>query len=243
MIESVKTLAAKMRLHGILHSVERRTEEALASSLHPADFLRLVLEDEVLARKNANAKSLTKRARFRSQCDLENWDHSRPRGLTKTKMKDLAAGNFLQRKESLIICGSTGVGKTHLAIAIGRMLCQNEITVAFWSVNVLFEQIQAERAAGKYLAAIKRIIKPDILILDDFGLRNYNHDEAVSLLEILEERYTKSVVIVTSQVEPEGWRSLFQDSVISDSIVDRITGPSDKIILSGESFRKSKKSN
>ncbi len=243
MIEAVKNLAAKMRLSGVHHGMERRIEEAISASLHPAEFLKLVLEDEALARKNAYASSLTKRAKFRSQCDLENWDQNRPRGLTKTKLKDLTAGNFFHRKESLIICGPTGVGKTHLAISIGRMLCQHEITVAFWSVNLLLEQIQADRAAGKYLASIKRIVKPDAIILDDFGLRSYSHDEAVTLLEILEERYTKSVVIVTSQVEPQGWRSLFQDSVISDSIVDRITGPSDKITLTGESFRKTKKSN
>ncbi len=153
-----KILAAKMKLYGIHHAVERRTEEALSGGLHPAEFLRLVLEDEALARKNAYAKSLTKRARFRSQCYLENWDHSRPRGLTKAKLKDLAVGNFFHRKESLIICGPTGVGKTHLAIAVGRMLCQNEITVAFWSVNMMFEQIAAERVAGKYLSAIKRLV-------------------------------------------------------------------------------------
>ena len=243
MIEPVKQLAAKMKLHGIYHALERRIEEALAGGLHPSEFLRIVLEDEALARKNAYTQSLTRRAKFRSQCNVDNWDHTRPRGLTKAKLKDLAAGNFYHRKESLIICGATGVGKTHLAIAVGHMLCQNEITVSFSSVNMLFEQIAADRAAGKYLDSLRRIVKPDVIILDDFGLRNYTHEEAVTLLEILEERYTKRVVIVTSQVEPQGWKGLFQDSVISDSIVDRLTGPSDKVTLTGESFRKSKKSN
>jgi DNA replication protein DnaC len=243
MIEPVKQLAAKMKLHGIHHALERRIEEALAGGLHPAEFLRLVLEDEALARKNAHTQSLMRRAKFRSHCDLDNWDHTRPRGLTRAKLKDLAAAHFFHRKESLIICGATGVGKTHLAIAVGHMLCQNEISVAFNSVNMLFEQIAADRAAGKYLDAIRRLVKPDVMILDDFGLRNYTHEEAVTLLEILEERYTKRVVIVTSQVEPQGWKGLFQDSVISDSIVDRLTGPSDKVTLTGESFRKSKKSN
>jgi DNA replication protein DnaC len=243
MIESIKTMAAKMRLHGIYHGIDRRLEEAISQNLHPSEFLCLVLEDEALARKNAYAQSLTKRAKFRSQCDLENWDLSKPRGLTKSKIKELASGSFFNRKESLIICGPTGVGKTHLAIALGRLLCQMEISVAFWSVNMLMEQIAAEKIAGKYLSVIKKISKPDVLILDDFGLRNYSHDEAVSLLEILEERYMKRALMITSQVEPEGWKSLFQDSVISDSIVDRIKSPSDKVNLTGESYRKTRKSN
>lgn len=241
MIESIKNLAVKMRLNGVYQGIDRRIDEAVTKNLHPADFLRLVLEDEVISRKSAHANTLTKRAKFRSQCDIENWDQTRPRGLTKTKLKDLANGTFFHRKESLIICGPTGVGKTHLAIAIGRILCQSEITVAFWSLNILLEQIQAERIAGKYLTAIKRVTKPDVIILDDFGLRTYTHDEAVTLLEILEERYTKRVVVITSQIEPQGWKTLFEDSVISDSIIDRIMGPSDKITLTGESFRKNKK--
>lgn len=243
MIDTVKSLAGKLRLRGIYHGLERRVAESLESSLHPSEFLRLLLEDEVLSRKNDYAKTLTKRAKFRSACDIESWDQNRPRGLSKAKLKDLTSGNFYQRKESLIICGPTGVGKTHLAIAIGRMLCQNEMTVSFWSLNLLFEQIQAERAAGKYLSFINRVVKSDVIILDDFGLRNYSHDEAMSLLEILEERYSKSVAIITTQIEPDGWRKLFEDSVISDSIVDRMTGPSDKITLTGESYRKNKKSN
>jgi DNA replication protein DnaC len=241
MIESVKNLAAKMKLNGVYHCLDRRVDEAISKNLHPLDFMRLILEDEQIARKDTYAKSLTKRAKFRSQCDLENWDQNRPRGLTKTKLKDLTSATFFHKKESLIICGPTGVGKTHLAIAIGRILCQSEISVSFWSVNLLLEQIQAEKIAGKYLSILRRITKPDVIILDDFGLRNYNHDEAVSILEILEERYTKKIIILTSQIEPQGWKNLFEDSVISDSIIDRILGPSDRVVLTGESFRKSKK--
>ena len=79
------------------------------------------------------------------------------------------------------------------------------------------------------------------MILDDFGLRNYNQEEAVTILEILDERYTMKTIIITSQIEPQGWKSLFEDSIISDSIIDRLLGPSDKITLTGESFRKNKK--
>jgi len=120
MYESVQKLSGQLRLNGVYHSVVKRCEEAIASTLHPADLLRLVLEDEVLARKNATAKRLATRAKFRSNCDLENWDNTHSRGLSKTRLKDLSAGSFFHRKENLIICGQTGVGKTHLAIALGR---------------------------------------------------------------------------------------------------------------------------
>ena len=243
MYDQAKSLAGKLRLNGIFNSLERRCAEALSAGLHPSELLRLVLEDERLARQNAHAKRLTARARFRSRCDLDNWDMASPRGLTKAKLKELASGHFYDRKESLILRGATGVGKTHLAIALGHLLCGRGVSVAFHSTHLLFESLQAERAAGRLLPAIARLKKTEVLIFDDFGLRNYTHDEATVLLEILEERYGKGSAIITTQVEPEGWRSLFQDSVISDAIVDRLINPSDSVLLTGESFRKRRKPN
>ncbi len=115
--------------------------------------------------------------------------------------------------------------------------------MGFHSTHLLFENIAAERAAGRFLTAVTRLAKVQVLILDDFGLRNYTHDEGTALLEILEERYGKGTAIITTQVEPDGWRALFQDSVISDAIVDRLVNPSDAILLGGESYRKKRKSN
>lgn len=243
MYESAQKLAGQLRLSGIYQGLVRRCEEAVKAGLHPAEFLRLVLEDEQLARKNAMAKRLATQAKFRSQCDIENWDSVTPRGLSKARLKELLQGGFFHKKENLIIRGQTGVGKTHLAIALGRGLCQQEVSVAFHSVNLLFEHLQAEKAAGRYLVTLQKMARINVLILDDFGLRNYGHEEATSLLEILEERYAKGSVIITSQVEPEGWRGLFQDSVISDAIIDRMINPSENVLLTGESYRKKLKLN
>lgn len=225
MYEQARTLAGQLRLNGFYHALEKRCGDALAQSLHPAELVRLLLEDEKLARQNAYAKRLTAKARFRSQCDLGNWDMSQPRGITKPKLRELAGGQFFERKESLVIRGATGVGKTHLTIALGHLLCSRGISVAFHSTHLLFENLATERIAGRFLAAVSRLTKVQVLILDDFGLRNYTHDEATALHEILEERYGKGTVIITTQVEPEGWRNLFQDSVISDAIVDRLINP------------------
>jgi DNA replication protein DnaC len=98
----------------------------------------------------------------------------------------------------------------------------------------LFEEIQAAKAAGRYLNYIPSLIKAKVLILDNLGLRNYTHEEATSLMDILEARYQKAPLIVTSQVEPQGWIKLFEDPVIAEAIVDRRIHPSQKITLKGE---------
>lgn len=109
--------------------------------------------------------------------------------------------------------------------------------MAFFSVNLLFEECQAEKLAGRYLIFIRRIKKTPVLILDDFGLRNYTHEEASVLIDLLEEHYQKGSVILTSQVDPKGWAKLFEDPVIADAIVDRLTKPSRQLTLKGGSYR------
>lgn len=243
MYESIRASAHQLRLLGIHANLESRCDQALAESLHPSELIRLLLEDEQLYRRVTVAKRLATRAKFRSQCDLDNWDQTFDRGLTKAKMKELSCLNFFHRKQNLNIVGSTGVGKTHLTIALGRLLCQEQAAVNFYSVNLLFEQIQAEKAAGRYLGFIKKTTKVPVLILDDFALRSYTHAEANTLLEILEERYGKGITIVTSQVAPAGWSGLFEDQIVGEAIVDRLVNPSETVSLKGESYRKKKKPN
>lgn len=237
MLDQVKKLSSELRLYGFNDHSERRSEEALSNQLHPLEFLKLLLQDEQLSRKDKRSKSLITKAKFRSNADLEDWDLSFDRGLSKAKFKELFLFNFYHNRENLIILGSTGAGKTHLAISLGRRLCQDVITTAFLPMNFLFEEALAQRASGKYLQYIRKVTKAQIIILDDFGLRNYTHEEATILVDILEERYQKGSVILTSQVDPKGWVKLFEDPVIADAIVDRLNNPSSKITLKGGSYR------
>ncbi len=235
--EQVKLLSYQLRLNGIHANFETRSSEAMAKGLQPLEFLLMLLQDEVMQRKNRLAKSLVTRAKFRSAFDLEDWDASFERGLTKPKMRELSSLAFFNAKENLLICGRTGEGKTHLAVALGRRLCQENQSVAFLSVNLFFEEVLASRAAGKYLGYLKKLRQTQVLILDDFGLRNYTHEEANTLVDLLEERARKGPVIITSQVEPKGWKKLFEDPVIAEAIVDRLEHPSQKILLTGGSYR------
>ena len=140
-------------------------------------------------------------------------------------------------RSNLLIFGSTGEGKTHLAISLGRAACQNGFKVAFLSVNQFFEESSAQKAAGKQRNWLLKLKKHDIIIFDDFALRNYTHEEANVLLDILEDRYRKSVHIFTTQVDIPGWSAVFEDKVIYEAIVDRIINPSEKLVLKGGSYR------
>lgn len=234
MLDQVKNLSHQMRLFGIHEACERRASEALSQQLHPLEFLRLVLEDEALSRKDRRARALITKAHFRFRADLEDWDLSFHKDLPKAKIKELSQLSFFHNLENLLILGKTGAGKTYLAIALGKRLCQEGHSTVFVPVNFLFEEIQAAKAAGRYLHYVKDLCKTKALILDDLGLRNYTHEEATSLMDILEERYQKAPLIVTSQVEPQGWLKLFEDPVIAEAIVDRLIHPCQKITLKGE---------
>jgi len=235
--DQMKMLSHGLRLFGVHAGFEARAAEAAASGLSHLEFLRLVLEDEMLNRKERVAKMLTAKAKFRSGVNLEDWDQSYERGMTKARLRELASLGFLQSNENLLIFGKTGEGKTHLAQALGRRLCAEGISTLFVPVSFLFEEVQAARVSGKYLSYIKRLTQIRVIILDDFGLRNYTHEEATVLVDLLEDRHRKGSVVVTSQVDPQGWQKLFEDPVIAEAIVSRLEHPSQRLILNGGNYR------
>jgi DNA replication protein DnaC len=237
LINQVKNLTHELRLFGLHQGIERCSEVAVATSLHPLEYLKIILEDEKMFRRERSAKMLKTRAKFRSEAELEDWDHAFERGLTKPMFRECVSLQFYQNKESLLLIGSTGTGKTHLAIALGKKFCGEGVSVQFCSVNLLFEEATAEKLAGRYLQFIKKLKQVSVLILDDFGLRNYTHEEATVLLDILEERYMKGSLIITSQVDTQGWSKLFEDPVIADAIIDRLTKPAKKMKMKGPSYR------
>lgn len=235
--DQVRLLAHQLRLFGIHANFERRADEALNAQMHPLDFLKLLLDDECLFRKERVAKSLATRAGFRSPAQLEDWDTTFDRGVPKARLRELASLGFFHNKENLLLLGKTGEGKTHLAVAVGRRLCAEGIQTVFMPVNLLFEEVAAARASGGYLKFLRKLNKAKTLVLDDFGLRAYTHEEATVLVDLLEDRYRHGVVIVTSQVDPRGWQKLFEDPVVGEAIVDRLKHPSQRVVLKGGSYR------
>lgn len=242
MIEAQRHLAS-LRLLGMHESLDYRITHATEAGLSYEDFLIGILEDEVIYRKNKKCERLKKRAKFRDDHHLENFDHTKKRGVAKSVMKQWETLSFLEAHQNLLFIGGTGVGKTFLAEGIGNHCCREGYETLFFSVNLLFEEVRSQKVSGKYLSFLSKIKKTRLIILDDFGLRRYTHEEATILYELLEERYSKGSLVVTSQVRPEGWKDLFEDEVIAEAILDRILSKSHRYDLKGESYRKCQKEN
>lgn len=204
MLQQTKILAHKLRLSGLAENMERRCAEFESGNLTAHELISLLLADEDMSRKNKHSRRLESKAQFRHKADLEDWDFSYERGLSKTKMKELMHLSFLHNRENLIFLGKTGEGKTHLAIGVGRRACHDGSGTTFSSVNLLLEEAIATKASGKYLIWIKTIAKKELIIFDDFAVRQYNHEEANIFLDLLEERHRKGITIITSQVHPDG---------------------------------------
>lgn len=231
-------LMTPLKLSGMKESVEYRLEEAMEADLTYQDFLCLILEDEKLYRENKKSERLRKRASFNDLAFLEEFDTSPGRGVTKSMIKKLSSLNFIEKNENILFTGGTGAGKSYLAQSIGQKACLNGFESLFYPVNKFLKEVEESELAGNYLNFLKRIKKCKVLIFDDFGLRNYSHKEASIFYDVLEERYQKGPVIITSQVKPEGWRSLFEDEVIAEAIIDRLTSCAHMIHVRGPSYRK-----
>ncbi len=240
-MSSYLDLMVPLKLSGMRESVDFRIEEAMEADLAYQDFLCLILEDEKLYRENRKAERLRKRASFNDFVSLEEFDAAPGRGVTKSMVKKLSSLNFLERNENIILTGGTGAGKSYLAQSIGQKACQNGIESLFYPVNKFLKEVEEAELAGNYLNFLKRVKKCKILILDDFGLRNYSHKEATIFYDILEERYQKGPTVVTSQVKTAGWHSLFEDEIIAEAIVDRLTSCAHIIDVRGPSYRKNHK--
>jgi DNA replication protein DnaC len=235
---AVLTQLKTLRLGGLLESLDLRLQEAQQASLGYLEFLQLLFQDELERREAKKTHARLRKACFEQEKTLEGFDFSCMPKLNPKRVRDLFTGLFIEKAEHVLLYGPAGVGKTHLAQALGHLACRKGYDVLFIKAVKLFRNLLAARADHSWEKRIKRFLSPDLLIIDDFGLTALALSQAEDFYEIVAERHLKSSIIITSNRPPQDWVSLFPDPVMANSILDRLAHHAHHFILEGESYRK-----
>ena len=239
-IAQLKNLCLEMKLQGFLLSLDQTLKEASDEAWSPPEILDTLLQAEHDFREQRKTQTRIKSSRLKQKASLEDFDFSAKRNLNKSQIKDLYSLQWLRQGRPLLIMGQTGVGKTFLAEALGLQACRNQCTTLFLSMSSLIENLILSRTSGSYLKFRDKISKPQLLIIDDFGLKKLTTTEAHDLCEILEERSTEKSTVITTQLPLSHWKEVIPDPVIADAIIDRLIHAAIKLTITGESYRKVK---
>jgi DNA replication protein DnaC len=226
-----------IKLSGMVETLDMRLSEAQREGLNFTQFLEMLLEDEVQHRANKKLASRIIRAHFEEEKSLEGFDFNFNPKLPAQYIRELATCQFIERKESVILCGPVGVGKTHLSQALGHQACRAGYNVLFIKAGRLLSDLGGGRADDSWEKRLQYYLKPNLLILDDFAMKEFTKMQAEDLYELIDRRYHSSSLIVTANRIPKDWYPLFPNPVIAESALDRLVSCAHVITLTGKSYR------
>jgi DNA replication protein DnaC len=233
-IEKMKT----MKLFGMVRAF-RTSLESGHTDKHTADELvSILIDSEWDERYNRKLNRNVKNARFRYKAAVEQIHFDAARELNKNQVLRLADCEFVQKKENVIITGSTGIGKSYIASALGHQACSFGYRVLYEHTSKLFARLKMGKADGTYLKEITKLEKQQLLIIDDFGIQPLDQQSRTILMEIIEDRHGKRSTMLTSQLPVNKWFEVIGEQTIADAILDRIIHDAHRLELKGESMRK-----
>lgn len=233
-IEKLKEmrLGAMAALH-LQHIKDNRLEDITAD-----EYLALLTDHEWENRQNKKIDRLFTLANFRQKASLAEINYAQNRNLDKNMFARLGTLDFMKRKENVIITGASGVGKSYLAQALGHQACLMGHKTIYSNTARLFKKLKLSKMDGTYLKELKKLLRADLLILDDFGLQAFDNHARETLMDIIDDRYNKTSTILSSQIPVSAWYDIIGEGTIADAILDRIVNSSHRIDLKGESLRK-----
>jgi len=227
----------ELDLSGIVLTLDVRAAQATESHLTPTEFLALLLDDELERRSQQRLARRFAESGCDEQKTLAAFDFTAAPGVNRSLLQDLATCAFVARHDNILLCGPTGVGKSHLANALACEALKRDYRVLSRSLHRLLADLHAARANGAYNRLWTRIVTCDLLVLDDFGLQALTGQAAQDLYEIISERYERRSLILTSNRALSEWAEMFSNDLLASAGLDRLTHHAHTLVIQGESYR------
>jgi DNA replication protein DnaC len=230
-----------LKLGGMLDTLEARLSQAHAGELGHLEFLQVLCEDEIARRQAKALRERVRRARFEEPTTLEDFDFAFNPKLPVAQIRDLATCRFIEAGESVLLYGPVGVGKTHIAQALGHLACRRGFSVTFAKTSRLLATLAGGHADHTWEQRLRKLVRVDLLVLDDFGLRNFTAQGGDDFFELVSERHKTGSMILTSNRAPGDWYGLFPNPVVAEGALDRLVNRAHHLLMEGNSYRPNKR--
>ncbi len=229
-----------LRLQGMAGFYQSQLELPVHQQLEAHDLIASMTQSEMLSRSNERMTYYLKLAKLRLAAHPENVECSASRNLTKQQLASLLEGQYILQAEPVLITGPTGCGKSYLACALAYQACMQGHRTLYFNMNRFIEKVTLSKLDGTYLKQLNHWERTHLIILDDFGLQPLDQQIRLALLQIVEDRYARKTIIITSQLPVAKWYEFINEPTLADAILDRLTAKAHRIELKGESLRKKK---
>ena len=236
-LSALDGLLKQVRLSGMVESLEGRCRQAVEEVWSYLEFWERLLQDELERRAAKQLALRLRRANLRADKTLDTFDFKLSTGVTRQTMLHFASGEFIRQHRNILLCGKSGTGKTHLAQALGHEGCRHGFSVLFIPTHQLLQHLAAGRAEGTRDRRLTAYLRPDLLILDDFGLKPLSATGAEDLYDVIAERYEQGSIVLTSNRAPAEWPDWFANPLLASAGLDRLLHYADTLVLTGNSFR------
>ncbi len=238
MSEQILQRMRQLKFLGMAAAFKSTLESGRLATLTADEMVELLVESEWDDRNNRRVERNVRNARFRYNACIEQLHYDVDRNLDRNQIIRFAECSYIARAENILITGSTGIGKSYLASALGNQACTTGYKVYYSNANKLFAKLKMAKADGSYIREVARIEKQDLLIVDDFGIQALDNQNRSTLMEIIEDRHGKRSTIITSQLPVSEWYDVIGEKTLADAILDRLVHDAHRIEMRGESLRR-----
>lgn len=238
MEQQIYTTLKGLKMPGLAECLRAMDETRQLDKLSVREALPILIQAEVSNREGNRIKTLIKQANFRISATIEELDIDAVRGVPSDTILQLSTSEYIKNGATIIISGAAGTGKTYLNNAIGNKACRLGFKVGYYTMNKLMDMIRIVRIEGKDHRFMTKLEKLDLIIIDDFGMKTLDNQQQNDFQQILDDRYDRKAIVISSQLPISEWHSLFKNELIADACLDRMVHKSIRFQLKGDSLRK-----